>query len=221
MMAPLKFLPQADVFLRLLPAFAQAQILQSLIRRIFPAAALEQLLPLHGKRFQFQTPGRELCLLMFIDSRGVHVSHDGGDDADVIIRGDVAALTALCLGLEDTDSLFFSRRLLLTGDTSTGLLFKNVLANLDFDLRAELQRHMGRRAADALWRMAEQAINMVEHLDRRLDDGRQSIIRRLGLLSAEQGQVLEAEIHRIASGKADSAHRIDRRRRSAQGMAST
>ncbi|MDX8412404.1 MAG: SCP2 sterol-binding domain-containing protein [Mariprofundaceae bacterium] len=210
---PLRILPQPDMFLRLLPKAAQAKTLQLLINRILPLAALEQFKPLHGKRFVFRTPGRELNLLMLIDSQGVHISRDGNAQADVTIRGDVAALMALCLGLEDSDTLFFSRRLLLTGDTSTGLLFKNVLANLDFDLRVELERQLGQRVASLLWRMAEQAIAAVEHLDHRLFDTRDALTQRFGLLSAEQGRAMEIEIGRMANTQAELLNRLDRRSR--------
>jgi len=204
------------MFLRLLPESVQAKTLQLLINRIFPVDVLEQFQPLHGKRFVFRTPGREMNLLMHIDSRGIHISRDGHARADVIIRGDVAALMALCLGLEDTDTLFFSRRLLLTGDTSTGLLFKNVLANLDFDLRTELERQLGRRTASLLWRMAGQAIAAVEHLDHRLFDARDALTQRLGLLSAEQGRAMEIEIRRMADAQAELLSRLDRRSRAAR-----
>jgi len=212
-MLQLKVLPKPDLFLRLLPPAAQAKTLQILINRIIPANTLGQLQPLHGKRFVFRTPGRELNLLMCMDSQGIHISRDGNAQADVTIRGDLGALMALCFGLEDTDTLFFSRRLLLTGDTSTGLLFKNVLANLDFDLKSELERYLGSRAADLLWRMAEQAIAAVEHMDKRLLDVQGSLVQRFGLLSAEQGRTMELELSKLADAQADIMRRLDRRSR--------
>jgi len=115
----------------------------------------------------------------------------------VTIRGDLMALTALCLGLEDSDSLFFSRRLLMTGDTSVGLMFKNILTNLDFDLRVELANRLGEHTADRVWRMGQQAIKAVEFADKRLADASLSIGQRFGLSSNEKIETLETELHRL------------------------
>lgn len=106
-MINLKILPQPDMFLRLLPGFVQAQVLEQLINRIFAGRALDQLQPLAGRQLAFLTPGGELELYMHISEERIQISSRSEAGPDVTIRGDLMALTALCLGLEDSDSLFF------------------------------------------------------------------------------------------------------------------
>jgi len=51
---------------------------------------------------------------------------------DVTIRSSVSGFLALLLRREDADTLFFSRRLVMTGDTDLGLVVKNVLDAIDW-----------------------------------------------------------------------------------------
>ncbi|MFQ5356523.1 MAG: SCP2 domain-containing protein, partial [Mariprofundaceae bacterium] len=137
-MLKLKALPRPELFLHLMPDILQARFMETLLNRMFPDSVMQELQAINGKEFLFCTPNGELRLMMCIEQHHISIHPHHGEVSDVTIRGDLIALTALCLGLEDSDSLFFSRRLLLTGDTSTGLLFKNILTRLDFDLRLEL-----------------------------------------------------------------------------------
>jgi predicted lipid carrier protein YhbT len=50
--------------------------------------------------------------------------------ADVTIRAGLRDYLALALRREDPDSLFFSRRLVIEGDTALGLVVKNALDSL-------------------------------------------------------------------------------------------
>jgi predicted lipid carrier protein YhbT len=214
-MFKLKVLPQPDFFLRLLPGFAQAQVLEQFINRIFAGQALAQLQPLAGKRLLFATPGGELELVMQISDDLIRISDSMTDAPDVTIRGDLTALTALCLGLEDSDSLFFSRRLLMTGDTAVGLMFKNILTNLDFDLSAELEKRLGRQTADALWKTGRQAIRAVEFVDQRLVRASIAIGERIGLSPTEKVKALEAELHHVNEEFSAFKRRSERRLRPA------
>lgn len=214
-MLKLKALPQPEIFLHLLPDFAQAQILEHLINRIFAGSALAQLQPLSGKKLLFSTPGGELNLVMLISGERIHISHHNGESSgvtpDVTIRGDLMTLTALCLGLEDSDTLFFSRRLLMTGDTSVGLMFKNILTNLDFDLYAELEKQLGSSMAETLWRMGNRAIRAVEYIDQRIADASVIIGGRLGLSPVQKVKSLESELQRV-KGELDSLKQQSGRR---------
>lgn len=51
--------------------------------------------------------------------------------ADVTIRGQSADFLAMVARLEDPDTLFFQRRLIIEGDTELGLGMKNFLDGLD------------------------------------------------------------------------------------------
>jgi len=46
------------------------------------------------------------------------------------MSGNVAVLMDVLLGKEDPDTVFFSRKLEITGDTATAIHFKNLLAAL-------------------------------------------------------------------------------------------
>lgn len=50
-----------------------------------------------------------------------------GSDADLTVTATAQDFLALALRREDPDTLFFSRRLLMEGDTELGLLLKNTL----------------------------------------------------------------------------------------------
>jgi predicted lipid carrier protein YhbT len=219
-MLKLKILPQPDLFLRPLPGFAQAQVLEHLINRMFAGHALAQLQPLVGKHILFCTPGAELELMMHISEQRIQMSQHKGTSPDVTIRGDLMALTALCLGLEDSDSMFFSRRLLMTGDTSVGLMFKNILTNLDFDVRVELEQQLGKTMADSIWEMAHQAIRTVEYVDQQLADVSVSVGKRLGLASVEEVKSLQRELRHLNEENAKLKRRSERRLRSVKQAAS-
>jgi predicted lipid carrier protein YhbT len=60
---------------------------------------------------------------------------------DVVIRAAARDYLALALRREDPDTLFFSRRLAIEGDTELGLIVKNALDAVDWDaLPAPLAR---------------------------------------------------------------------------------
>ena len=219
-MLKLKILPQPDIFLRPLPGFAQAQVLEHLINRMFAGHALAQLQPLVGRHLLFCTPGAELELMMHISEQRIQISQHKDESPDVTIRGDLMALTALCLGLEDSDSLFFSRRLLMTGDTSVGLMFKNILTNLDFDVHVELEQQLGKTMADSIWEMANQTIKAVEYVDQQLADVSVSIGKRLGLASVEEVKSLQRELRHLNEENAKLKRRSERRLRSVKQAAS-
>lgn len=52
---------------------------------------------------------------------------------DLTIRASVRDYFALALRREDPDTLFFTRRLVMTGDTELGLVVKNALDAIDWD----------------------------------------------------------------------------------------
>jgi O2-independent ubiquinone biosynthesis accessory factor UbiT len=56
---------------------------------------------------------------------------DRAQRADVTVRGSSDAFVLLAARLEDPDTLFFQRRLVIEGDTELGLELKNVIVGLD------------------------------------------------------------------------------------------
>jgi O2-independent ubiquinone biosynthesis accessory factor UbiT len=67
----------------------------------------------------------------FTWQRGGFVPMRAGETPDLTIGACVHDLVRLARREEDPDTLFFSRRLALEGDTELGLLFKNTLDALD------------------------------------------------------------------------------------------
>lgn len=60
-------------------------------------------------------------------------SCDGNLPADLVLKGTMYDYLLLASRREDTDTLFFNRRLRLEGDTELGLFVKNFLDGLDMD----------------------------------------------------------------------------------------
>ncbi len=58
--------------------------------------------------------------------------------ADARIAGPLAALLGLVHGAYDGDALFFSRDLVIEGDTSAALALRNAIDNAELDLAAEI-----------------------------------------------------------------------------------
>lgn len=85
------------------------------------------------------------------------------DPAEASVRGSVTDLMLLASRAEDADTLFFQRRLVLTGDTELGLLARNTLDRLDWEriplgMRIVLHRSARMaREARAAWRDAHAA----------------------------------------------------------------
>lgn len=74
-----------------------------------------------GVRWVLRFSARELDLL------------DPGSAAEASVRGRVVDLLQLAGRVEDADTLFFQRRLQLTGDVELGLLARNLLDRLPFE----------------------------------------------------------------------------------------
>ena len=84
--------------------------------------------------------GKSVCLEASDLGTRVRVAYDGSRfrayagsaPADLSIRSSVPGFLALALRREDPDTLFFTRRLVITGDTELGLVVKNVLDAIDW-----------------------------------------------------------------------------------------
>lgn len=79
---------------------------------------------------------------------------------DVRIQGPLQDFLLLALGQEDADTLFFNRRMVLEGETATGVFLKNFLEGLDLDWEAHhremtacLPAFLRQQGRDALHRL--------------------------------------------------------------------
>ena len=73
------------------------------------------------------------------------------------ISGTIRDLLALFFRQQDSDTLFFNRRLCLEGETETGLYLKNVLDSAEFELHRFVRTYLGRRLATIVLEINEQS----------------------------------------------------------------
>lgn len=87
--------------------------------------------PLHGKRVCIRVRDAGIAFHFTLDARGMVARH-AVDRPDLAISASAQDFFLLALRREDPDTLFFSRRLLMEGDTELGLLVKNTLDAMEF-----------------------------------------------------------------------------------------
>jgi predicted lipid carrier protein YhbT len=92
-----------------------------------PCALRRALEPLRGKILRLEVPGLPFAPQLTLDAIGLRPAFG---KADVTVRASLADYAALALRREDPDTLFFSRRLVIEGDTALGLIVKNALDSL-------------------------------------------------------------------------------------------
>ena len=97
--------------------------------RILPHDTLE---PLTGKRLLLRVTDAGMALRFTLTPRGFRPLLDSRTP-DLTISATTRDYLALALREEDPDTLFFSRRLLMEGETDLGLLVKNTLDAVDWD----------------------------------------------------------------------------------------
>lgn len=90
-----------------------------------------------GRRFRVVVKDMGLGLFFSVTPKGFRAERNGL--ADVTFTATAQDFARLALRLEDPDTLFFNRRLLIEGDTDLGLTLKNLLDAVDWD---ELARRM-------------------------------------------------------------------------------
>jgi predicted lipid carrier protein YhbT len=87
-----------------------------------------------GRRFCVQVSDLGLKLYFSVHGHGFRAERDGL--ADVTFTATAQDFGRLALRLEDPDTLFFNRRLLIEGDTDLGLTVKNMLDAVELETAA-------------------------------------------------------------------------------------
>ena len=138
--------------LRLLPPPIVRQATQRLLERVlagpFASGVLDDMA---GRTLGVEVTDLGLHWVVKVGERRLErVEVDG--EAEATVRGTATDLLLLAARLEDADTLFFHRRLQLTGDVELGLAIRNLLDQLPWDsiplgLRVALNR--GARLARA------------------------------------------------------------------------
>ncbi len=96
--------------------------------------------PLHGKQISIRVKDACIDFHFTLGANGLSARHAIAQP-DLTISASAQDFILLALRKEDPDTLFFSRRLLMEGDTELGLLVKNTLDAMELpplDLRALL-----------------------------------------------------------------------------------
>jgi predicted lipid carrier protein YhbT len=110
------------------PAFAVSLALNLVRGRLYDAAAFE---PLRGRSLAVRVQDAGIEFAITLGDRGFAPA-PRGRAPDVTIAASARDFLALALRVEDADSLFFTRRLRMEGDTELGLYVKNTLDAIDF-----------------------------------------------------------------------------------------
>ena len=119
----LQLLPEAP------PAHALALALNAGI--LFSLVSRSVLDPLQGKMVSLEATDLGTRVRVTYDGNRF-TAYAGGAPADLTIRSTASGFLALGLRREDPDTLFFTRRLVMTGDTDLGLVVKNALDAIDW-----------------------------------------------------------------------------------------
>ena len=82
--------------------------------------------PLHGKRVCIRVKDAGIVFHFTLGANGMIARH-AVSQPDLTISASAQDFVLLALRKEDPDTLFFSRRLVMEGDTEMGLLVKNTL----------------------------------------------------------------------------------------------
>lgn len=133
-----------------------------------------------------------LTVRRFVDADEVHAT----------IRGPLETLIALAEGRLDGDALFFSRQLVVEGDTEVVVALRNAIDGAGIDLVADLTSALGPLANPAR-RAADAALGLVSGLRASVETVRQSFIApALQSASARDARLAELEAEVKALRKA-------------------
>ncbi len=124
---PRRFAP----FLRLLPERWPRDLAAAAVARVL-ALPLErgELDFMQGRRLGVEVVDLGLCWVFELEGRQLRAT---SAPADATVRGSAADLLLLAGRLEDADTLFFQRALVVTGDTELGLTVRNLLERLPWE----------------------------------------------------------------------------------------
>lgn len=126
--------PRWAPLLRRLPPSTLAQVFQRAAAHVLAGAlARGTLQALDGRMLSIEVCDLELGFAVRVQGGSLLIEALRPADAvEARVRGNLTDLLLLASRLEDADTLFFQRRLSVTGDTELGLLARNLLDQLDW-----------------------------------------------------------------------------------------
>jgi O2-independent ubiquinone biosynthesis accessory factor UbiT len=118
---------------KLIPAIIHSKALVAALNRVFDKDLKEGELDfLQGKVVQISVEDAGIEYSFTLNKEKLAPANKN-QTADIFLKGTVHDYMLLASRREDTDTLFFSRRLHMQGDTELGLYIKNFLDGLDMD----------------------------------------------------------------------------------------
>ena len=130
----LRFLPPPSrlaPWLRALPPALQQRLLERAMARVLAAPIADGALEfMRGRRLGIHVTDLDLRWVIELQDGRLIVSAAAPEAS---VRGSATDLLLLASRLEDADTLFFQRRLTLTGDTELGLTARNLLERLPWE----------------------------------------------------------------------------------------
>ena len=119
--------------LKIIPAFVHNKALVTTLNKIFQKDIAEGELDfLQDKVMQISIKDAGIKYRFSLNENKLIAASDN-QQADIQLEGTIYDYLLLASRKEDTDALFFSRRLKMQGDTELGLYVKNFLDGLDMD----------------------------------------------------------------------------------------
>lgn len=117
---------------------------------------------LQGRRFCVQV--RDVGIRLWFSVARTGLKAETAGQADVTFTATLMDFTRLALRLEDPDTLFFNRRLLIEGDTDLGLCTKNMLDGVEFEtLLASFPGVLGRLVNHVRERVLREGMSLASH----------------------------------------------------------
>jgi predicted lipid carrier protein YhbT/chorismate mutase len=119
--------------LRLLPQALQRRLFETAMARVLTQPLVVGSLDfMRDRRLGIEVSDLGLAWVIELDGERLRACAPG-IAAEATVRGTLTDLLLLASRLEDADTLFFQRRLLLTGDTELGLTARNLLDRLPWE----------------------------------------------------------------------------------------
>ncbi|MBE9536861.1 MAG: SCP2 sterol-binding domain-containing protein [Proteobacteria bacterium] len=91
----------------------------------------ERLSDIDGKHFLFEATDVGQRFFLYIKDKAITVKVHYHETPDVTMKGEFSVLLGLMMSKVDPDTVFFSRKLEITGNTATALCFKNILDSIE------------------------------------------------------------------------------------------
>ena len=130
---------------RAVPQCVTANVVTSVVNHLLRGQPIAgRLAELSGRTFRLHVDDVPVALTFEITNDGLRASTA---TPHVTMRGAVSDFVALALRREDPDTLFFQRRLVVEGETETGLHLKDLLDGWEYDLAAHVSSTLPRPLA--------------------------------------------------------------------------